>query len=327
MKKIFFITFIALVLIALGCAWFASFRFKSTPRSDLKIDSQKSAVAITMLKKDVLELAGKIGARSTTHYENLIRASEYLQGRYSELGYEPRLQTYKAAGFDVSNIYAVKPSATPGAENLIIGAHYDTQYSNPGADDNASGVAVLLALMKSLSSTSLNKTIHFVCLVNEELPHSHSPAMGAFQYAKWVFEQKLPVAGMISLESVGYFDSSRGSQRYPFQFMSWLYPDRGDFIAVVGNLKSHNLVSSITRAFHESSPIQAEGAVLPQFIRDIARSDHWAFWKFGFEAVMITDTANFRNANYHKATDHPDTLNYEKIYEVYLGLNQFLANQ
>jgi Zn-dependent M28 family amino/carboxypeptidase len=325
MKKVILFLLIGGISLAAFFAWYSSLRFKQTPRTDISIDSAESSAVISVLKEDVLELAGNIGARSTTHYQNLLAASKYLQTRFAEIGYEPSLQTYQAKGHEVSNIYAIKPSSTGDGEVLVIGAHYDSQYSNPGADDNASGVAVLLALMKSLKSASLKRNIHFVCFVNEELPHSHSPDMGAWRYAKFVSELKVPVLGMISLESVGYFDSAKGSQRYPFKFLELMYPDSGDFIAVVGNLKSHTLVSSITEAFHTSSPLKTEGAVLPQFIRDIGRSDHAPFWQRGFQAVMVTDTANFRNANYHQPTDHPNTLDYEKMYQVYLGLNQFLS--
>jgi len=313
MKKLIFIFLIGGLTLAASMAWYSSLRFKQTPRTDLKIDPSESKAVIAQLENDVEELAGKIGARSTKHYENLQKASQYLQDRITQIGYEPQLQTYDVKEHEVSNVYAVKPSASGKKDVIVIGAHYDTQYSNPGADDNASGVAVLLALMESLKETALNTNIHFVCFVNEELPHSHSPDMGAWRYAKFIAEQNVPVTGMISLESVGYFDSKKGSQRYPFKFLALMYPDAGDFIAVVGNLNSARLVGSITDAFQSGSPLKTEGAVLPQFIRDIGRSDHAPFWKRGFQAVMVTDTANFRNHNYHQPTDHPHTLDYKNV--------------
>lgn len=329
MKKLYLASLasgLTLLTIFVG-SWFCSFQFKYTPREDLVVDQAESSAVIRLLQKDVTKLASSIGPRSFKHPENLSKASGYIQGRYKELGYQPELQKYKSQGQEVENIYAIKKSSDEKAEVLIIGAHYDTQFSNPGADDNASGVAVLLALMKALANAKLSTTIHFVSFVNEEFPYGLTPLMGSYQYAKMIHDQNLPVKGMISLESVGYFDSAKDSQRYPLGFLNLLYPNSADFIAVVGNLSSHRMVSEIVEGFQKSSPIKSEGAALPEIIRDIARSDHWAFWKFGFEAVMVTDTANFRNANYHKSTDHPDTLSYEHMHLVYLGLLGYLEGQ
>lgn len=321
---------ILIVVLVLGVltgffAWYASFSFKLKPRTDFNLDPAEFSAVISQLRHDVQELAGTIGTRNTIHDKALARAVSYLQKRFEEIGYPPSLQTFQAEGKAVSNIFTVKDSAVKDSKVFVVGAHYDTVFSTPGADDNTSGVAVLLALMKALCTRDLNLTIHFVCFVNEEPPFFKTDEMGAFQYAQMLAKKNLPVSGMISIESVGYFDSKKGSQHYPLPAMSLLYPDSGDFLAVVGNPNSRTLVTRLTRAYNTSSPIPVEGAVLPGFIPGVDWSDHWGFWQHGYPAAMVTDTAIFRNPNYHRSGDLPETLDYEKMYHVYLGLEEFLS--
>lgn len=206
---------------------------------------------------------------------------------------------------------------------VVVGAHYDTCYDTPGADDNATGVAALLELARALREVELRRTLRLVAFVAEEPPHFGTDDMGSRRYAALCRERGDRVVAMLCLETLGYYSSAPGSQRYPAP-LDLLYPDTGDFVAFVGNLRSRGLVRRAIGAFREAAVAPSEGIAAPALLPGIAWSDHWSFWREGFPAVMVTDTAPFRNPNYHGGADLPGSLDLERLALVVLGLERVL---
>jgi hypothetical protein len=160
--------------------------------------------------------------------------------------------------------------------------------------------------------------------VNEEPPHFQSTDMGSVRYARRCRERGENVVAMLSLETIGYFSEREGSQKYPFP-LSYFYPSQGNFIGFVGNRASRQLVRDVVGSFRTHARFPSEGAVLPAALPGVGWSDHWAFWQSGYPAVMVTDTAPFRNPNYHEASDLPDTLDYDRFARVVAGLEKVIA--
>jgi Iap family predicted aminopeptidase len=271
------------------------------------------------LKATVEHLSVKIGERNMDKSWNYASATDDLARDLEKLGYEARRQGYTIGDDVVQNIEARVAGGRHGDESIVVGAHYDTERATPGADDNASGVAAVLELARLFREKKPSRTIRFVLFANEEAPYSQTEQMGSLVYAKDLVAHGARVVAMLSLESIGYFSITEGSQHYPVQIAA-RYPTVGDFIAVVGNEASRALCENLTEMLKKSATVRVVGDVLPEAVPEASRSDHWAFWKLGLPAVMVTDTAPFRNPNYHKPTDLPDTLDYDRMSRVVAGL-------
>jgi Zn-dependent M28 family amino/carboxypeptidase len=265
------------------------------------------------LKETVAYLSGVIGERSYRHTENLARCAEYIERRFSSCRCVPRRQTFTYG----ENIYCTEASRNG---MLVVGAHYDTVAGSPGADDNASGVAGLLELARLASEKPMKRTVRFVAFSLEEPPVFMTSRMGSYVHAKGLRDEGAVLFGMVSLEMLGYYRSEKGSQLYPSSLFRLFYPDRGDFISFVGNLSSRAFTLAVTKAVRECCSIPVESLNAPSLIPGVDFSDHRSFWKFGYPAFMITDTAFYRNPNYHSAGDTAETLDYAKMAELTSGL-------
>lgn len=270
------------------------------------------------LRRDIDALAGKIGERSVDIPAALHAAEEYIANELTATGLAVQRQTYDVAGVACSNV-EVEIAGTSREEIVVVGAHYDTVPDSPGADDNASGVAATLALARRFAKEKPSRTVRFVFFVNEEPPHFLSADMGSYQYAKRSAERKEKIVAMLSIESIGFYDDRPGSQSYPPP-LNFLYSNRGDFIGFVSNLGSRRLLGKVSSAFRKASFMPFEAAAAPASIPGIAWSDQWAFWEFGYPAVMITDTAIFRDPHYHTPLDRPRTLDFDRMTRVVSGL-------
>ena len=255
------------------------------------------------------------GPRNVWEPESLAAAASYIE---RELGRVER-QTFEVDDEPVSNLIAEVRGASKADEIVVIGAHYDTVYDSPGADDNASGVAAMLVLARRFRDAKPARTLRFVAFVNEEPPHFQTETMGSWQYARRCREREENVVAMLSLETIGYYDATEGSQQYPAPLDAF-YPNRGDFLAFAANLGSRSLVRECVDAFRAHGSLPAESAALPEVIPQIGWSDQWSFWEFRYKAVMVTDTAPFRNPHYHTSHDTPDTLDYERLARAVDGL-------
>lgn len=271
------------------------------------------------LRRHVATLAEEIGNRGDTSYGNVERAATYIEGVLSGLGYHVAAQPFAADGRTYRNLEATLPGAGRGHEVVVIGAHYDTARDTPGADDNASGVAGVLELARLFAARPQARTVRFVFFPNEEPPSFATDDMGSRHYAKAARLRNDQIVAMLSIESIGYYDPQPGSQRYPFP-LSLAYPNVGDFIGFVSNLKSRRLLHRAIAAFRAHASMPTQGAAAPGWVPGIWWSDHWSFWLQGYPAIMISDTAPYRNPFYHTPLDTAEKLDYARTARVVDGL-------
>lgn len=287
---------------------------------DIKMEIQNN------LKKSVRVLASEIGSRSYMETQALEKVAFYIAEELNSYGYEVGYQYYQYKGKTYKNIITELKGAKEPENIFIAGAHYDTVAGTPGADDNASAVAGLLELARLLKGTKLDKTVRFVAFTLEEPPVFMTKNMGSYVYAKSLKDKEENIEGMICLEMIGYFTDTPGSQSFPLPFMNIMFPDTGNFIALVGNLSSKSFLSRVMAGFKKGTALPVESLSAPAFVVGVNFSDHWSFGKFGYNAVMVTDTAFYRNRNYHKKTDTPETLDYARMTEVVIGLKSAIES-
>ena len=276
------------------------------------------------LRAHVDRLAGDIGERNLFHYEQLVMAAEYIRITLSRSGYEVRQQAYEVAGQVCENLEAELVGTDRRDEIVVLGAHYDSVRGSPGANDNATGVAALLALARTFSDRRPSRTLRFVAFVNEEPPFFQTPRMGSRVYARRSRQRDEKIVAMLSLETLGYYSDEPGSQSYPFPF-SLVYPSTANFIAFVGNVKAGSLVRQMVGAYRRHAQFPSEGGALWGFIPGVGWSDHWAFWREGFPAIMVTDTALFRYAAYHSPRDTPEKVQYGRMARMLIGLEPVIS--
>ncbi|VAW81531.1 putative aminopeptidase [hydrothermal vent metagenome] len=268
------------------------------------VDSQSMATQVTTLST-------LFPARHYNNIKVLNACRDHIVDKFRSHGFKPVLQTYSVNGKNYSNIIAYYGPVK--APLFIVGAHYDVDGNTPGADDNASGVVGLLELARLLNQLkpTVNFRIALIAYTLEEQPFFRSSDMGSYQHALSLKRAAVSVKGMVSLEMIGYYTEKQDSQQYPSPAIAKVYPSVGNFIALIGNQKSQSLVAHFKNIFTKSST-RVEALIAPQRITGVDFSDHMNYWKMGYVAFMITDTAFFRNPHYHKNSDKADTLNYKK---------------
>ena len=274
------------------------------------------------LKALVHSLTVTIGPRSHQDPANLDAAADLISRRLASFGYDLTSQPYEVGELAVHNIIAERRGTDQPDRVIVIGAHYDTVVGSPGADDNASGVAVLLELARLHAETRFRKTVRFVAFTLEEPPFFRSRHMGSRIYARSLKERGDRIEAMLCLESVGYYSQEPGSQSFPFLvfWLRWQYPTTGHFITIVSNDDSQPLQTQVRDGLTSHMDLPVETYAGPWWIPGVDWSDHGSFWNEGYPAVMLTDTALFRNPHYHRPTDLPDTLAYRAMSELVRGL-------
>ena len=277
------------------------------------------------LSAHVEMLAETIGERNVWQYDNLQRAADYIEGSFKRAGLKTRLLPYESHGKTVYNIEAELPGLD-GAGIIVVGAHYDSLVHTSGADDNGSGVAALLELARLFKDRKPVKTVRFVAFVNEEPPFFKTSRMGSWVYARQAQQSGDRFVGMISLETIGCYTREPLSQSFPLPLLRYFYPDRGDFLALVGNFSSRQLLKRSVKAFRSRDVFPAEGIVAPGWLLGVDWSDHWSFWKIGCPSIMATDTALFRYPYYHTVNDTADKLNYAALARVVSGLEAMIGD-
>jgi Zn-dependent M28 family amino/carboxypeptidase len=279
------------------------------------------------LRANVQKLAGEIGERNMWHYAQLNAAADFIEDSFSRVGLHTRRDSYQTGGQPCHNIEAEITGNRP--EIIVIGAHYDSVFGSPGANDNGTGVAATLALARRFASAKPKQTLRFVAFVNEEPPYFLSGEMGSQVYARRCKERGDNISGMISLETIGYFSDAPNSQTYPSPGLGLFYPKVGNFIGFVSNVTSRALLRRVIAVFRKQAKIPSEAASLPAFVPGVSWSDQWSFWQQGYPAIMVTDTAPFRYPYYHSSNDTPDKLDYDRFTLVVSGMEkviQELAN-
>jgi Zn-dependent M28 family amino/carboxypeptidase len=272
------------------------------------------------LRDHIDALAGRIGERHLWRYAALCDAADYITDRFRACGYEPVSQAFDVHRVRVSNIEAALPGASDPATIVVVGAHYDTVPECPGANDNGTGIAAVLELARRFANQPRPYTIRFVAFVNEEPPFFQTESMGSHVYAMTARRRGDRIAGMLSLETMGYYSDEPGSQTYPVAPLGWMYPSTGNFIAFVSNVLSARLLRRATGAFRARTPFPMKAAAVPSTIAGVGWSDHWSFWQAGYPALMVTDTAPYRYPWYHTPGDTPDRISFERLGFVVDGL-------
>ena len=268
------------------------------------------------LKRHVVGVASE--EHNVANPQALERSARYIETALAKLGYAVSRHEFETEGVKVRNLEVSKGA---GERLVVVGAHYDSAQGAVGADDNGSGVAALLELARFLKTVEPagGLEVRLVFYVNEELPWFDTDSMGSYAHSKGLAREGREVVAMLSLETIGWYSESYDSQRYPFPF-SLFYPSKGNFIGFVANLGSRSLMRRVIGTFRRSVSFPSEGVAAPESIPGISWSDQWAYWKFGWPAVMVTDTAPFRYPHYHTLRDTPDKLDYQRLARVVKGL-------
>lgn len=312
----------------------------STYKGPLPELTAEERLLSSRLFNHVTVLAGDIGARSLTDApDGLAKAAAYIDYVLRDYEYSPEREEFRVRTFNSNrreitetgislprvehttcNIIAEVAGDRKASEIVVVGAHYDGVYNCPAANDNGSGVAALLELAKLMRRSSPARSLRFVAFTNEEPPFFRTDKMGSFVYAKGCKERNERIVAMICLETIGFYSSEANSQKYPHALLGTCFPSTGNFVSFVSNLKSARLLRRALKAFRKSVKFPSEGVSLPTAIRGVDFSDQFNFWKFGYPALMVTDTAFLRYPHYHEAEDTPDKLDYGMLARVVTGL-------
>lgn len=280
--------------------------------SDRQVDPAK-------LRKHVERFSVDYRPRSYTDTKNLAKCVSYIVEQFTAAGGIVTTQQYKVEGREFKNIIS---SYGPDTKDvLVVGAHYDACGSTPGADDNASGVAGLLELAVLLGGYSnLSMRVCLVAYCTEEPPYFSSNNMGSYRHAEMMVAAGRNVKAMIALEMIGYFNDRVGSQKYPILFLYLVYPWRGNYIAVIGNPGQRKLIARVKNSMKGATELPVYSLAAPNAVPGVNYSDHMSYWRHGISAVMVTDTAFYRNDMYHGEGDTPDRLDYERMSRVVVGV-------
>ncbi len=322
LKRLIFDIIITLLILAIIVS-ISLYYMISMPNTSFKGTAPPLDAAATtlsqQLKSHITELAAS--PRNIENEAQLTAAKNYLINTLTNYGYQVDEQTYTVETDDFSNLVVTITGQTKPDEILIVGAHYDSIPDSPGANDNASGVAALLAIADFLQGQSFARTVKLVAFANEELPYFGTQQMGSLVYATQVAEQQQDIIGMISIETIGYYTEAPQSQHYPWPFERF-YPDQGNFIAFIGNFSSRQLVKNTIDIFRQHATLPSEGLATLAAVPGVEFSDHWSFGQYNYPAMMVTDTAPFRYPYYHTAEDTPDKINYDGLTRTVIGLRE-----
>lgn len=310
------LTVVLIILIGLSGLLYAV----TNPMVVTKTEVSGIEVAPDSLLRHVMALTSTTGFRNYQNKTALQESMNYIVGSLTASGLQTELQEYKVNGSTYTNVIA--RYGTTGDPILVIGAHYDVCEDQPGADDNASGVAGLLEIARALTNEQpeLDYQIEMVFYTLEEPPFFRTEDMGSAVHAQSLKDSDADVLGMICLEMIGYFSEEKHSQSYPIGLLNLVYPNTGDYIAVVGKMGQGSVVRSVKRSMKETSEVEVRSINAPSWVTGIDFSDHLNYWAQGYDAVMITNTAFYRNDQYHELGDTYDRLNYDNMAEVVEGV-------
>ncbi len=291
------------------------------PIQDPELVSEKIMIDDVRLKSHVVKLSTVFPPRSDD-VEKLHVTASYIYQEFSKSNKDTEYQNYDVWGVEYKNV--VSSFGPKSDEIIVIGAHYDSADGLPGADDNASGVAGLLELSRLLKDAQLEVEVQLVAFSLEEPPYFRSRDMGSFHYAKSLNDSNANVVLMINFEMIGYYTDAENSQEYPMPWLSGVYPEVGNFIALVGAYSEIPELRALKRSMSRFSGLPVVSINAPPFFPGMTLSDHLNFWWFGYSALMVTDTAFYRNKAYHTKADLPETLNYKKMAFVVQGVYDYL---
>lgn len=263
------------------------------------------------------------GYRNYQNTQQLDKTADYIKSFFIKYADSVCVQSYQVNGQVYKNV--ICSFGTKNKKRIIVGAHYDVCGNQEGADDNASGVAGLLELARLLKGQKLNQRVDLVAYTLEEPPFFRTEHMGSYIHAQWLAANKIDVYGMLSMEMIGYFKDEKNSQQYPLGFLSWFYGNKGDYITLVKKFGAGKFADNFCKTYKSTKTIRTQQFAGPEWLTGVDFSDHLNYWKFGFSAIMITDTSFYRNNNYHRATDTIDTLDFVRMAKVINGVFKTLT--
>jgi hypothetical protein len=327
MQKLILLLVIFIILMPLSCVRAGS---EDDVRSNPMIDIEKTR---ERLNEHLRTLTVDIGERSVRSPENLKKTEEYIHSFYKDLGLPARIEPYDYYDLGVANIVAEISLGSNPSHQYLVGAHYDSVSGTVGADDNASAIAVQLETARNLKALlgreELDLAVKFVSFALEEPPVYDTRFMGSRVYAAKARKEKEKIDGMICLEMVGYACNEPGCQHYPFPLMFFGYPKVGNFIGIVANFKSGRFMKSLLNQFQKNQELPVVKLSVPLngwILPSVRLSDHASFWDKGFKAVMVTDSAFFRNPYYHTSSDTMEKLDYRYMAELVESLLLFFGS-
>lgn len=318
----FFLGLATTLAILLFTTWIyvAQPSFQSNSRTEIAIDQGR-------LEGHVMALSRDFHPRNHLEVRNLEAAASYIEGHFRTAGADTASQDCSIGLRNYRNVIGTFGAGQ--GDKLIIGAHYDSCADTPGADDNASGVAGLIELGYLFGENPPDREIELVAYTLEEPPYFSTAQMGSFHHAKAIAEAEEVVSGVIVLEMIGYFSDEAGSQDYPSILLSLMYPDRGNFIAVVGNSDQRPFTKAVKVAMKHTTDLPVFSLNAPAAVPGVDFSDHRNYWPHDINAVMVTDTAFYRNKAYHTMDDTIGSLDFEAmahvtvaVYEAARGVNR-----
>ena len=272
----------------------------------------------TLIESHLKNITKQLGFRN---YENLYvlnETADYIQKDFLKYSDSVSFQKYKVGREEYKNVIA--SFGTENKKRIIIGAHYDVCGNQEGADDNASGIVGLLELARMLKGKKLNYRIDLVAYTLEEPPYFRTEYMGSYIHAKYLADNKIDVFGMVSLEMIGFFKDEKNTQDYPLNMLKLIYGNKGNYITLVKKFGSGKFSRRFSKHFKRSKKIRTKKFVGPKVLPGIDFSDHLNYWKFNFSALMLTDTAFYRNKNYHEKGDKMETLDINRMAKVIDGV-------
>ncbi len=300
------ILFLSLVLLSTAFTWF------KYDNLDAGIKPYPRLADTLRIKADLMAITQTERPRNYRNTAILDKTAAYIQSEFLKETPSVSEQKFKASnGIEYKNIIA--SFGPTDAERIIIGAHYDVCGEQAGADDNASGMAGLLELARLLKNQPLKYRFDLVAYTLEEPPFFRTTSMGSYVHAKSLKDNKIPVKGMVCLEMLGFYDNTEGSQSYPIGFLKWFYGSKGDFITVVEKFGSGHFAKTFRKNMLSEQTLKTKKFKAPASLPGIDFSDHLNYWQFGYSAAMVTNTAFYRNKNYHKTADTLEKLNIGNI--------------
>jgi len=307
-----FVVLALVLLLVAACFWLTQPLF-SHPQLN-----QVRTVDPARLEAHVRKLSIDFSPRDVGNLENLDRVSAYISAELSQAGGSVSEQSYRVENRSFRNVIARFGPDTP--ERIVVGAHYDAAGPLPGADDNASGVGGLIELARLLGAQAPSMRIDLVAFSTEEPPYFGTTGMGSSVHAQSLQKENVRVRAMLSLEMIGYFSDASGSQHFPAGILSAFYPSTGNFIGVVGRVSDGLLARRVKSAMSGAAPLPVYSISAPSIVPGVDFSDQLNYWRAGYKGLMITDTAFYRNLNYHTARDTPEKLDYKRMAMVVEGV-------
>jgi len=276
------------------------------------------------IKNDLSTITKTDQSRNYLNISTLNSVADYIFQEFSKTCDTVYFQTFMVDDKEYKNVIGVQ--GIEKKERLVLGAHYDVAENQEGADDNASGVVGILELSRLLSKEELKYRIDFVAFTLEEPPFFRTKQMGSYIHANSLYDEGAKIKGMICLEMIGFFNDRPNSQEYPLGFLKLFYGNRGDFITVVQKFGNGKFGRQFDRLMIDQQLVNTKSFKSPAWLPGVDFSDHLNYWKFGYSAVMVTNTAFYRNKNYHQVTDKMETLDLKRmglvIDEVHLAVKQ-----